>query len=125
MFTASDGKEPDERNLHACQSTEGVPSGVADVQPGAETTHADQNERMQRQKVGDEHVSAPSADHVTVEERSEATPHDASNLDGLDPQVEGEDQQEDGNCLVVVAASDRSRDVSWSNAHEDSREQTS
>ena len=61
---------------------------------------------MQRQQVCNEDVSAPRADHVSVEESREASPHNASDLDGLDPQVEGEDQEENGDGFVVVAAGD-------------------
>jgi hypothetical protein len=125
VLATPDGQETNEWNLHAGQRSEGVPSRVADVQPGAESTHADQDEGVQRQQVCDEDVSTPCADHVSVEERSQATPHNASNLDGLDPEVEGEDQEEDGNGLVVVAAGDGTRDVARRNAHEDGGEQTS
>lgn len=125
MLATPDGQEADEGDLHAGQGSQSVPSCVADVQPGAETAHADQHESMQGQQVGDEDVSTPRADHVSVEQRRQTTPHDASNLDGLDPEVEGEDQKEDGNCLVVVTSSDRSRDVAGGDAHEHSGEQTS
>lgn len=40
-------------------------------------------------------------------------------LDTLDPEVEGEDEQEDGDGLVVVAAGHGTRDVARSDAHED------
>lgn len=125
MLATPDGQETDKGNLHARQCSQSVPSGVADVQPRAETSHADQNEGMQRQQVGDEDVSTPSANHVSVEQGSQASPHNASDLDGLDPEVEGEDKQEDGNGLVIVTAGDGSRDVTGRNTHEDGGEQTS
>lgn len=125
MLATPDGQESNEGNLHASQRSQGVPSGVADVQPRAETTHADQHKGVQRQQVCNENVSTPCADHVTVEESSQASPHNASDLDGLDPKVEGEDQEENGNGLVVITACDRSRNVTGCNAHENSREQTS
>ena len=106
MLATPDGQETNERNLHASQRSKSVPSGVADVQPRAETAHANQHEGVQRQQVGNENVSTPCADHVSVEESREASPHNASDLDGLDPQVEGEDQEENGDSFVVVAASD-------------------
>jgi hypothetical protein len=125
VFTTPDGQESNEGDLHAGQRSQGVPSGVADVESRAETTHADQHKGVQRQQVCDEDVSTPCADHVTVEEGGKTSPHNASDLDGLDPEVEGEDQEEDGNCLVVVTASDGSRDITGCDAHEYSREQTS
>lgn len=125
MLAGPDGQESNERNLHASQRSKSVPSRVADVESRAEAAHADQDKGVKRQQVGDEDVSAPSADHVSVEERRKATPHNASDLDGLDPEVEGEDEKENGDSLVIVTPGDRSRDVTRCNAHEDSREQTS
>lgn len=125
MLATPNGQETNEGNLHASQRSQGVPSRVADIKPRAETTHADQHKGVQREQVCNENVSTPCADHVTVEESRQASPHNASNLDGLDPQVEGEDQEENGNGFVVVAAGDGSRDISRRNAHEHSRKQTS
>jgi hypothetical protein len=125
VLATPDGQESNKGNLHAGQRSKGVPSGVADIQSRAETTHADQHKGVQRQQVGNEDVSTPCADHVSVEESCQTSPHNASNLDGLDPEVEGEDQEENGDGFVVVASSDGTRDVTRCNAHEDSREQTS
>lgn len=125
MLATPNGQESNEGNLHAGQRSKSIPSRVADVQPRAETTHADQHKGVQREQVCNEDVSAPCADHVSVEEGCEASPHNASDLDGLDPEVEGEDKEEDGDGFVVVASSDGSRDVTGCDAHEDSREQTS
>ena len=77
---------------------------------------------MQGQQVRDEDVSTPSADHVSIEQRTETCPHDAPLFDRLDPQIEREDQQKDSDGLVIVAPCHRSRNVSRRDAHEDRSE---
>lgn len=62
---------------------------------------------MEGDEIGDEDITTPRRDHITVEQRGQSTPHDGAVLDGLDPQVEGEDEEENGNCFVIVAPSDR------------------
>ena len=119
MITVADGQETDKGNLHARKRAERVPGRVADVQTRAVSAHAQQNKDVQRKQVGDEDVTTPGRDHVSVEESSEGTPHDGTLLDTLDPQVEGEDEEEDGNGFVVVTASHGTRDVTGGNAHED------
>lgn len=124
VVAAADRQEADERDLHAGQRAQCVPGRVADVQPGAEPSHADEDEGVQGQHVGDEDVSTPRADHVSVEQGTQASPHHTALFDRLDPQVEGEDQQEDCNGLVVVAARNRAGDVSRCDAHECSGHET-
>lgn len=102
MVATFDWQEANERNLHASQRAQCVPSGVADIETRAVASHADQHEDVQWQQVGDEHVSTPGADHVAIEERAKSAPHDASELHSLDPEVECKDQQEDCNGLVIV-----------------------
>lgn len=124
MVAAPDGKETNKGDLHARERAESVPGGVADVESGAVPSHADQDKGVQRQQVGDEDVASPRRNHVSVEEGSQSTPGDGAQLQTLDPQEEGEDQQEDGNGLVVVTASNGTRDVAGSDAHEDCGEET-
>lgn len=123
MVTVADGKETDKGNLHARKRAERVPGGVADVQTRAVPAHAQQDKDVQREQVGDEDITTPGRDHVSVEESSEGAPHDGTLLDTLNPQVEGEDEEEDGNGFVVVAASNGTRDVTGGNAHEDGGEE--
>jgi hypothetical protein len=108
VLATPDGQETNKGNLHAGQRSKSVPSSVADIQPWAEATHADKHKGVQREQVCDEDVSTPCADHVSIEESCQASPHNASDLDGLDPQVEGEDQEEDSDGFVVVTTSDGS-----------------
>ena len=124
MVTVADGQEADKRNLHACKRAERVPGRVADVQTRAISAHAQEDKDVEREQVGDEDVTTPGRDHVAVEEGSKGAPHDRSLLDTLDPQVEGEDEEEDGNGFVVVTASNGTRDVSGGNAHEDGGKET-
>ena len=80
---------------------------------------------MERNQVRDENISTPSGDHVPIEQGSQGSPHDRTVLDSLDPQEEGEDKQENGNGLVVVASGDGSRDITGRDAHECRSEETS
>ena len=58
----------------------------------------------------------PSSDHVKVEERGECSEESASRLQGFDPSVESEHEQEDRDGFVVVGSSDGTRDVSRDDA---------
>lgn len=123
MLTGADGRETDEWDLHSGNCAESIPGGVRDIESAAVSTHADQDERVEGHQTSDEGVATPRSDHVSVEESAQRTPHDGAQLEGLDPQVEGEDQKEDGNGLIVVRAGDGSRDVTGGNAHEDGGEE--
>jgi len=125
VVAVTNGQETDKGNLHARKRAQRVPGRVADVQTRAVSAHAQQNKDVQREQVGDEDVTTPGRDHVSVEEGSKGTPHDGALLDTLDPQVEGEDEEEDGNGFVVVTASNGTRDVTGGNAHEDGGKETS
>lgn len=118
VIAAPDWQETDEWNLHTCKRTETIPGGVADVQSGAVSAHADEHESVKGQQVGDEDVSTPCRHHVSVEKGSQSTPGDGTQLQTLDPQVEGKDEQEDGDGLVVVTTCNGTGDIAWSNAHE-------
>lgn len=79
---------------------------------------------MQGQQTGDEGVTTPRSHHVAVRQRAKSTPQHRALLQRLDPEEEGEDQQEDGNSLVIVAASNRARDVTRGDSHENRSQQT-
>lgn len=123
MLTGADRRETDKWNLHSGNCTESIPGGIRNIKSAAVSAHADQDERVERHQTSDEGVTTPRGDHVSVEESAQRTPHDGAQLEGLDPQVEGEDQEEDGNCLVIVRTGDGSRDVAGGNAHEDGGEE--
>ncbi len=78
---------------------------------------------MEGDQVGDEDISAPRGHHVEVGQSGQGGPERRAFLEGLDPEVKGKDEQEDGNGLVVVASGDRTGDVSWGDAHESSGQQ--
>lgn len=125
VLRTANGQETNEGNLHTRKRAECIPRSVADVEPGAVASHADQHEGVQRQQVGDEDISTPCGDHVAVEQRGQRAPEHGTLLDSLDPQVEGEDEEEDGDSLVVVATSNRTRDVTGGDTHEGCGEQAS
>lgn len=79
---------------------------------------------MDSDQVIDKGVTTPRCGHPVVGKSTQSSPHNGALLDGLDPEEESEDQQEDGDGLVVVAAGDGSRDVTWGNAHEGSGQET-
>lgn len=124
VVTAANGQETNKRNLHARQSPEGIPRRVADIQTRAVAAHADKHKNVQRNQVGNKNISTPCRHHVAVEQGSQRPPHDGSILDCLDPEVEGEDQEEDGDSLIIVTSGDRSRDISRGNSHESGCQQT-
>lgn len=111
MFTRSDGKEPNERNLHRRQRANHIPRRIRDVNLVTEPPHQNKHERMQRDHVGDEYVSAPCGDHPSVEDGGEHAPECGSLFNGADPEVECVHEEEDGDGFVVVGAGDGSGDV--------------
>ena len=124
MLAGLDGQEANEGNLHASQCSKGIPGRVRHVQPGAVAAHADEDEGVQGQKAGDEGVTSPRGNHVAVEQGAESAPQHGTQLQRLDPEVEGKDQQENGDGLVVVAAGDRPGDVAGGDAHEQGSQET-
>lgn len=103
MLATSYREESDERNLHTGQSAQREPGAVAHVKSWAISAHANKNKRMKREQVGDEDVATPSRHHVAVEQSSQSAPHGRSVLDCLDPQIEGEDQEENRYSFIVIA----------------------
>jgi hypothetical protein len=108
VLATPDRQEADKRNLHTGQCTKSKPRGVADIKPGRVTAHEDQHQGMQGQQIGDEDIASPSRNHVAIKECRQGTPSDGTFLDSLDPEIEGEDEKEDGNGFVIIAASNGS-----------------
>ena len=79
---------------------------------------------MQGNHIRDEYITTPSSDHVKVEQTACDAPERGAVLHGLDPEVEGDHEQEDGNGFVVVRACYRTRNVSWRNTDKGRSEQT-
>lgn len=125
MLATPNGQETHKRNLHASEGAQRIPRRVANIQPGAIPAHADEHKRMQRQQIGNEHITTPRANHVPIEERTHGAPKHGAILDRLDPQEEGEDEQENSNGLVVVATGHGARNVSGRDAHEGGGEEAS
>jgi hypothetical protein len=113
MFTGTNGKEPNERNLHRSKRPNNIPRRIRDINLVAKPAHQDEHKRMQRNHIGDEDVSAPCCDHPSVKEGREHAPECGTLLDGADPEVEGVHEKEDGDGFVVVGAGDGSGDVAW------------
>lgn len=59
---------------------------------------------MKWNEISYEDISSPSGHHVAVEESSQGAPHDRSVLDCFYPEKEGENEQKDGDCFVIIAA---------------------
>lgn len=57
---------------------------------------------MEWNHVGNKDITSPSGHHIKVEHCTECSPKCASELQCLDPKIEGEHEQENGNGLIVV-----------------------
>lgn len=125
MLARANGQEVDEWDLHGSQHTDGIPSGVCDIESVAVSSRDAENNTMQGDKVSYEGIATPGGRHPVVEESTQASPQNGALLDSSDPEEVGEDQEENGDGLIIVAASNRSRDVAWCNAHEYSGQETS
>lgn len=66
MFTTADRQETNEWNLHACQRPKSIPSAVADIDSRAETSHTHQYKNVEWDQIGDEDISTPSRNHISV-----------------------------------------------------------
>lgn len=71
---------------------------------------------MERNQIGNEHISTPGRHHVPIEQSCQGTPHDRSVLHSLDPEEECKDEKEDGNCFVIVTSSHGTGDVTRRNS---------
>lgn len=79
---------------------------------------------MKGEETGDEGITTPGSNHVPVEEGAKSSPKHGSELESLDPQVKGEDEQKNGDGFVVVTASDRTGNIARGNTHEDGGKET-
>lgn len=59
---------------------------------------------MHGQQTGDEGVTTPRRHHVAIEEGADGAPEHGAELEGLDPEVEREDEKENSDGFVVVTA---------------------
>lgn len=125
MLGTANWQESNERNLHTSQRAKRIPSTISDVDSWAETAHENQDENVQWDQVGDEDVASPRGHHVAVEQRAKSAPECGAELDGFDPEVEREDQEENGDSFVVVGSRNGAGDISWCDTHEDSSQQSS
>jgi hypothetical protein len=67
MFTTSDRQESYERDLHACQRAKSIPGAIADIYSWTKASHANQHKYVKRNQIGNEDVSSPSRNHISVE----------------------------------------------------------
>lgn len=125
MLAGLDRQKANKRNLHAGKRSQCIPCRVTDIEPCAVTAHADQNKGMQRKDTCDEGISTPGGHHVSIEQCAQSAPKHGAKLQSLDPEEEGEDQEENCDGLVIIAACNGSRDVAGGNAHESSGKKTS
>ena len=100
------GLEPDKGDLHASERSDRVERRVRHVQPLAKAAHEDEHQGVQRDHVGDKHVATPRGNHVKVRERCEHAKEHAAVAHRAHPQIEREQQQKDGDGLVIVRACD-------------------
>lgn len=103
--------EADEADLHPEQHSEHIGAVVGDIEPLRVPPSDEQHEHIEREEIDDEHVASPRGDHVEVPECGGERPGERSRVDGAHEEVEGEQQREDGDALVVVGAGDGAGDV--------------
>ncbi|KAJ8524775.1 hypothetical protein ON010_g16341 [Phytophthora cinnamomi] len=113
-----DNVEAHKGHLHGHEAAQGVKRRVGDVQARGVAAGEDHHQHVDGDHVDDEHVAAPGRHHVEVRERAGRRPEHGSRVHGLDPEVEDEDEREDGDAFVVVRAADRAGDVRRHDARE-------
>lgn len=67
MVAVSDRQKSDEGNLHASQSPQRIPCGIANVDASAVSTHAQKDKNVQGDQVRNEDIPTPCRHHVAVE----------------------------------------------------------
>jgi len=96
------GLESDEGDLHTCERADRIERRVGDIQTLGEAAHEHEHECMERDHVGDEHVSTPGSDHVKVEEGGKSAKEHGAITHSTHPQVERKEEEENRDGLVVV-----------------------
>ena len=80
MLAGANRQESHKGNLHTGQGTQGIPSGVGDVESSAVSAHANEDKGVQGHQTGNECVATPRGHHVTVEESTQSSPQDGTKL---------------------------------------------
>lgn len=117
MFTRLNRQEANERNLHGGQYSEGIPSIVCDIEARAEPACYEDKQGMQRNETGDKSITTPGGNHVAVSESAKGAPENRAQFQSLDPEIEGYDEKENGNGLIIVGTGDRARDITRGDPH--------
>lgn len=125
MLVGLNCEKADKGNLEAGHCASSVPSCVADVETVAVTAHANESESMDGQETCNEGISTPRCNHVAVRQGAKTAPNHGAPLQGLDPEEEGEDKEENGDGFVIVTTGDGSRNVARGNSHEGCSKETS
>ena len=73
--------------------------------------------------VNDKHITSPRGDHVEITQSTASRDEKRASVHRLHPQIESEDQSENGHSLIIVRSSDRTGNVRGNHAHERSGEQ--
>lgn len=102
MFPRLNMLEADEADLHPEQHSQHIGTVVGDIEPLRVPPGDEQDEHVEREEVDDEDVASPGGDHVEVAERGGERPGEGPGVDCAHEEVEGEQQREDGDTLVVV-----------------------
>eukprot|EP00754_Rhynchopus_humris_P001249 Rhum_TRINITY_DN10757_c0_g2::Rhum_TRINITY_DN10757_c0_g2_i1::g.40138::m.40138 len=121
---AEDRGEPDEGHQKREQRSKHVERAVGNVETVGVATDQNHAGRVHRQEVDDVDVATPGVHHVAVRHRRVARPLHAAGAHSLHEPVEGVDDGEDRNSLVVVGARDGPADVARNDGDEGSRHET-
>lgn len=120
MLTGSDDLEVDESNQHCHHRAQGVKHAVCDVNSHVELIDEHRSQDKNWDYVDDETISAPSSDHIEILQGACNSPQNGSCVHSSNPEEECVDESSDRDCLIIVRASNTSRDVRWHNGDEES-----
>mmetsp|Transcript_30451 Transcript_30451/g.97155 ORF Transcript_30451/g.97155 Transcript_30451/m.97155 type:complete len:702 (-) Transcript_30451:109-2214(-) len=103
--------EAHEGHHHGADAADDIEDAVGHVEALGEAPGHDEHDRVDGDHVDDEDVAAPGRHHVEVRERRRGRVEHGAGVHRLDPQVEHEEQREDGHALVIVGPAHRAADV--------------
>mmetsp|Transcript_17093 Transcript_17093/g.65164 ORF Transcript_17093/g.65164 Transcript_17093/m.65164 type:complete len:372 (-) Transcript_17093:541-1656(-) len=119
-----DHVEAYERHHHCAHASDDVEDAVRDVQAAGEAARDHEGEHVNWDHVDDEHVASPRGHHVEVGNRRRGGVQHGAGVYRADPEVEDEEQREDRDTLIVVAAPDATADVARHDGDEGCRQES-
>lgn len=110
--------EAHEPDLHREQHPKNIHRIISHVQPHRIPPCHEQHQHVKRHEIDDKHVPAPRRHHIEVTKSGRQPPRQRAGVDGLHKEVEGEEEGEDGDALIVVRSGDGAGDVAGADGDE-------